>query len=196
MLSPDGTKAALKEGGDVWIHNLQRGTRARLTSASTSNHLPLWSSDGAQVIFGSNRGGDWDIYSQPADGSQAAEVFLARPYDQTPTSVLADGTVLYEEINPQTGFDLWVLSPGGVSQHRMASPLRVTPFNERDAEISPGSEGEPRWIAYTSDESGRSEIYVQSYPSGAKRMPVSTGGGFLPRWSRDGRSYSTSPGTL
>ncbi len=186
-LSPDGTKAAVRQHKDLWIHDLQRGTRSRLTSGNTSNFLPLWSSDGAQVIFASNRGGDWDIYSQPADGSRPAEVLLSRPYDQFPTSVLADGTLLYEEVNPQTGLDLWALSPGGPSHDAMASPFRVTPFNEGAAQVSPGPEGGPRWAAYASDESGRSEIYVQSYPSGANRIVVSTGGGFLPRWSRDGR---------
>ena len=69
----------------------------------------------------------------------------------------------------------------------MASPFRVTPFNEEGGEVSPGPEGRPSWVAYTSNESGRSEIYVQSYPSGGNRTPVSTEGGSLPRWSRDGR---------
>jgi serine/threonine-protein kinase len=186
-LSPKGTKAAVRQAWDLWIHDLQRGTRSRLTPAHTTNSLPLWSSDGARIIFASNRGGDWDIYSQPADGSRPAEALLSRPYDQFPTAVLADGTVLYHEINPQTGYDLWALSPGSPSQEGTTSPLPVTPFNERDAEVSPGPEGGPRWVAYTSNESGRSEIYVQSYPSGANRMPVSTGGGILPRWSRDGK---------
>ena len=149
--------------------------------------MPLWSSDGARIIFASNRGGDGDIYSQPADGSEPAEALLSRPYDQFPTSVLADGTLLYEEVNPQTGLDLWALSPSGPSQEGMASPFRVTPFNEGAAQVSPGPEGGPRWAAYVSDESGRSEIYVQSYPSSANRIVVSTGGGFLPRRSRDGR---------
>ena len=163
-LSPDGTKAAVKQGRDLWILNLVRGTRIRLTPAGTSNHLPLWSSDGTRVIFGSNRGGDWDIYSQPADASRPAAALLTRPYDQTPDSVMTDGTLIYDDVNPQTGFDLWTLSPGGVSQERTASPLRVTTFNERHAEVSPGPERGPRWLAYSSEESGRSEIYVQSYP--------------------------------
>ena len=191
-LSPDGTKAAVRQAADLWIHDLQRGTRSLLTPEHHHNFLPLWSGDGARIVFASNRGGDWDIYTQPADGSGPAEALLSRPYDQFPTAVLADGTVLYHEINPQTGIDLWTLSPGGPSQEGLSqegttSPIRVTPFNERDAEISPGPEGGPRWVAYASDESGRSEIYVQSYPSGASRIPISTGGGFLPRWSRDGR---------
>ena len=181
-LSPDGSKAAVRQGLELWIHDLQRGTRSRLTPASTFSAMPQWSSDGARIIFASTRGGDWDIYSQPADGSGPAEALLSRPYDQFPTSVSADGTVLYYEINPQTGVDIWTLS-----EEEMASPFRVTPFNEAAAEVSPGSRGGPRWVAYTSDESGRQEIYVQSYPSGANRTPVSTGGGFLPKWSRDGR---------
>jgi serine/threonine protein kinase/Tol biopolymer transport system component len=197
-LSPDGTKAAVRQAGDFWIHDLQRGTRTRLTPANAVNFLPLWSSDGDRIIFASNRGGDWDIYSQPADGSETAEALLSRPYDQFPTSVLADGTVLYGEINPQTGFDIWTLSPGGQSQEEMTSPFRVTPSNERDADVSPGPKGGSRWVAYTSDESGRSEIYVQSYPSGANRIPVSSGGGKLPRWSRDGKElfYVTGDGVV
>jgi hypothetical protein len=65
--------------------------------------------------------------------------------------------------------------------------LRVTPFNETQGQFSPGPEGAPRRVAYASDESGRSEIYLQSYPGGANRIPVSTAGGILPKWSRDGR---------
>src|SRR5262249_53685381 len=127
-------------------------------------------------------GGDWDIYSQPADGSGPAELLLKRPYDQFPYSIAADGTLLYAEINPKTARDLWTLSPEGKT-----SPIRVTPFNELVGQFSPGQEGAPRWIAYASDESGRSEIYVESYPGGTNRVAVSTGGGILARWSRDGK---------
>jgi Tol biopolymer transport system component len=181
-LSPDGVKAVVRHGLDLWIHDLQRGTRSRLTSGNGSNLLPLWSRDGTRIIFASTRGGDWDIYAQPADGSRPAETLLKRPYDQFPLSILADGTLLYVEIHPKTGRDLWILSPDGKT-----SALRVTPFNETQGQFSPGPVGGPRWVAYASDESGRSEIYVQSYPSGGNRIPVSTGGGILPRWSRDGR---------
>src|SRR5260370_190960 len=96
--------------------------------------------------------------------------------------MLEDGTLLYVEDHPKTGSDLWTLSPEGKT-----SPLRVTPFNEWDGQFSPGPQGGPRRLAYTSDESGRSEVYVQSYPGGANRIPVSTGGGVQPRWSRDGK---------
>ena len=170
MLSPDGTKAAVRHTWGIWIHDLERGTRSPLTAANTDNLSVQWSEDGEQIIFASNRGGDWDIYSEPADGSRPAEVLLTRPDDQFPTSVLADGTVLYHEINPDTGMDLWTLSQDGE-----VSPLRVTPFNARSARFSPGPEGRPRWVAYASNESGRSEIYMQSYPSGANRIAVCQG---------------------
>jgi serine/threonine-protein kinase len=181
-LSPDGLKAVVRYELDLWMHDLQRGTRIRLTSGAGGNILPLWSGDGARILYSSNRGGDWDIYSQSADGSGPAEVMLKRPYDQFPYSMLPDGTLLYHEINPKTGRDLWTLSPDG-----KPSLLRGTPFNEMSGQFSPGSDGGSRRIAYASDESGRYEIYLQSYPNGANRVPVSTGGGVLPRWSRDGK---------
>ncbi len=180
-LSPNGTKAVVRHGYQLWIHDLQRGTRSRLTSGNGNNLNPIWSRDGARIIFASNRGGDWDIYSQPADGSRPAEVLLKQPYAQYPVSILADGTLLYQEIHPQTGRDLWTVSPDG-----KASPLRVTPFNEGFGQFSPGTGGQ-RWVAYSSDESGQNEIYVQSYPGGANRIAVSTGGGSLPTWSSDGK---------
>jgi len=185
-LSPDGTKAVVRHGLELWIHDLQRGTLNRLTPGNAANILPLWSSDGTRIIFASNRGGDWDIYSQPADGSRPAEAVLKRPYDQFPHSILRDGTLLYGEIHPKTGRDIWTLSPDGKT-----TPLRVTPFNEGEGRFSPvpssGSGSAPRWVAYTSDESGRSEIYVQSYPGGTNRVVVSSGGGSQPRWSPDGK---------
>ena len=184
-LSPDGTKAAVRRGASIWIHDLQHGTRSPLTQGNSSNMLPMWSADGKRIIFGSNRGGDWDIWAQPADGSGPAEVLLKAPYDQFPQSVGRDGTVLYTEINPNTSRDMLMLSPDGKT-----TPLRVTPANEGEARFWPGtfsgSGSAKGWIAYTSDESGRREVYVQSYPGAANRIPVTREGGSQPRWSRDG----------
>jgi eukaryotic-like serine/threonine-protein kinase len=182
-LSPDGTKAVVRQGNTLWLHDLLRGTRSPLTPGGASNFLPSWSPDGSRVIFASNRGGSWDIYSQLADGSQPADVVLQRPYDQFPYAMLADGTVLYLEITA-TSRDLWTVSRDG-----QTTPLRVTPFNEGEARFSPGvsSAAGPGWVAYTSNESGRREVYVQSYPSGANRVAISNEGGSQPRWSPDGK---------
>jgi hypothetical protein len=192
-ISPDGTKAVVRLGLNLWNHDLQRGTSSPLTSGNDSNILPVWSRDGRRILFASNRGGDWDIYSQPADGSRTAEVLLKRPSDQFPYSFAPDGTLLFTEIGPRTGRDLWTLSPDG-----KASPVRVTGFNEYAAQFSPGAAGASRWIAYASDESGRTEIYVQSYPDGEHRIPVSTRGGIRPMWSFDGKElfYVTGDGLV
>ncbi len=191
-LSPDGTKAVVRRGVDLWIDDLQRGTRNRLTVPNSDNSQPLWSRDGTTIFFGSNRGGDWDIYSAPADGSHQEESFFERPYDQFPQSILADGTLIYSELNPKTGVELWVRSPDG-----KMSPLRVTSFTEDSGVFSPEAAGAPRRVAYISDESGRNEVYVQSYPSGANRIVVSSGGGVSPHWSPDGRElFYVSSGSL
>ncbi|MDO8681665.1 MAG: protein kinase [Acidobacteriota bacterium] len=182
-IAPDGTKAVVRHGTNLWIHDLQRGTRIPLTSGNnSSNFLPQWSSDGQRIVFASNRGGDWDFYSQPADVSGPAEPRLKRPYDQFPYSSLPDGTILFSELHPRTGRDLWIVAPDGKT-----SPVRVTPYNEMAGQFSPGPAGGPHRIAHSSDESGRYEIYVQAYPGGANRVPVSNEGGTWPTWSRDGK---------
>ncbi len=99
-LSPDGRKAVVRHGADLWVHDVERGTRTPLTSGNGSNLLPLWSHDGTEIVFASNRGGDWDIYAQPADASRPAEPRLKQPHDQFPLSMLSDGTLLYTEIDP------------------------------------------------------------------------------------------------
>ena len=180
-LAPDGSKAIVKQGYDLWVYDFQRGTHTRLTlhgSTREDSSSPEWSRDSRRVFFCVNRDGNWDIYAQPADGSQPAELVLKRPYDKFPTSTAPDGTLMFSEANPTTGEDLWLLSPAG-----KVSPWRVSQFNESNGVFSPDG----RWVAYDSDESGRSEIYMQSYPGGQRRFLVSTSGGFLPRWSSGGK---------
>ena len=98
------------------------------------------------------------MYSQPADGSRPAELLLKRPFNQYPTSITRDGTLLFGEGYPDHGEDPFTLSPDG-----KVTPVRVTPnFSELNAQFSPDG----RRLAYQSDESGRNEIYVEDYPGG------------------------------
>jgi Tol biopolymer transport system component/predicted Ser/Thr protein kinase len=185
-ISPDGSRALVHDTvgpiADIWVYDLKRpGSRERFTlqgSAGGVNQNPIWSRDGKRIFFASNRGGNWDIYSQPSDGSKMPEALLKRPYDQIPFSISKDGALFFYEYHPTTGGDIWSLAPDG-----KATPVRVTSFNEFDPVVSPDG----HWVAYTSNESGRYEVYIQDYPGGGKRIPVSTGGGDYQRWSRDGK---------
>ena len=181
-ISPDGTQAVVRQGANLWVLDLAQGSSRPLTSGNDVNLMPLWSRDGRKIVFASNRGGDWDIYAQAADGSQPAEVLLKTPGDQFPSDFAPDGTLLYTEHSSASGLDLWTLAPNGTSK-----PFRVSGANEWAASFSPEAGG-PHWVAYASDDSGRPEVYLQPYPSGDRRVPVSTSGGTHPVWSPDGRA--------
>jgi serine/threonine-protein kinase len=179
-VSPDGTRLALDVGGtnrDVWIWDLRRSSLTRLTNGPTEDMLPLWTLDGRRVFFSSDRTGNFDIYSQPADGSTEAKVELARPEFDAPNSFSPDGTqlIVFEEFR-----DLGVLD---LAQSNLR-PLLHRESSDRLGEISPDG----NWIAYESDESGEQiEIFVRPFPdvSGA-REKVSIDGGRYPRWGLPG----------
>jgi serine/threonine-protein kinase len=182
VLSPDGTKVVAAIDADLWVYELATGTRRRLTfygETGSSVASPMWSADGSRIIYSANESGDEDIYSQPADGSRPAELLLKRPFNQYPTSMTRDGTLLFGEGYPDHGEDPFTLSADG-----KVTAVRVTPnFSEVNAQFSPDG----RRLAYQSDESGRNEIYVEDYPGGGHRAVVSSEGGTTPMWSRDGK---------
>ena len=187
-LSPDGSKVLVNHGPELWIHDFKRGTQSRLTFPGSFATSPTWSPDGNTVLFASDIGGDFDIYSQPADGSRPAKLLLKRPYSQYPSSVGPDGTVAFAEAHPVTGEDLWLLSPDGKT-----TPYRVSRYFDSNPSFSPDG----RWLAYDSDESGRREVYVESYPARRGKVAVSSAGGTSPVWSRDSRElFYGSPEAL
>jgi DNA-binding winged helix-turn-helix (wHTH) protein/Tol biopolymer transport system component len=176
-LSPDGERLAVRIGEDLWMYDLPRSTLSRFTF-SGFNAYPVWTVDGSAIVYTSNRDGDLDLYTQPATGSAAAKRLLRRDSTQLPCSVLSDGTVAFVDVQAETGRDLWTMSPDG-----KITPFLVTPFNESACRFSPNG----RFLAYSSDESGRREIYVQRFPGPGEKIAVSTNGGNYPVWSRSGR---------
>jgi Tol biopolymer transport system component/predicted Ser/Thr protein kinase len=182
VLSPNGHKVLVQIAADLWVYDLDTGARRRLTfygNTGMNSSSPMWSTDGSRVIYSANEGVDYDIFSLPADGSRPAERLLKRPYNQYPTSLTPDGTLLFGEGYPDGGEDLYTLSPDG-----KVAPVRVTKaFSEVNAEFSPDGHR----LVYQSDESGRNEVYVEDYPGGGHRVVVSTDGGTIPMWSRDGK---------
>ena len=120
-----------------------------------------------------------NIYWQLADGSAPAERLSSSENTQNPSSWSPDGKVLaYDEEAPETARDIWVASP---QENKDPQPFLKTGFDEGNPSFSPNG----RWLAYDSDESGRPEVYVRSFPEVAAKQQISTGGGFAV-WSRDG----------
>jgi serine/threonine-protein kinase len=183
-LSPDGrtliATIGVENETDIWGLELQRGTLSRLTFEG-SNGAGIWTPDGTRIIFSSDERGPFNIYSKNADGSGRREQILDSDYTQFPTSWSPDGRFLaYTELNPSSGFDVWVLEMNGT---RKPKPLLNTRFNESGATFAPDG----RYLAYVSDESGQEEVYVRPFPDSGGKWQLSTHGGNEPVWGPTGR---------
>ena len=136
-------------------------------------------------VWTSSREGVGNLYQKAASGAGQDELLYRSANGKIPYDWSADGKfLLYSEINPQTNVDLWVLPLEG---ERKPWPWLNTPFVEETAKFAPNG----KWIAYTSNESGRFEVYVQAFTPGAAasgdKKQISTNSGAGPRWRRDGR---------
>jgi serine/threonine protein kinase len=192
-ISPDGTTVAVQriDRGfrDIWLHDLARGTASRLTVGPGSNGYPAWSPDGSRVSFFSARNGIGQPFQRNVRGAREDEV-LTDPVGEPPTPTSAedwsrDGRYLIlRSVHPTKQFDIWVLplNPDKPDERKAFLYLQ-TEFAEVWAKLSPDG----RWLAYTSDETKRNEIYVQSFPTPGNKLQVSTNGGERAVWSRDGK---------
>ena len=194
-LSPDGTRVAYvsREGSnsDVWVQDLQRATRTRLTDGPALDGRPVWSPEGREVVFGSQSGSSLGMRS--ADGSGSIVYLAAQNQNVFPSDWSADGRfLLYSWQHPVTAHDIWSLERTGTGNEGWTPRIFLaTPSREVGARLSPDG----RYVAYGSDESGRFEVYVQPFPEGGQRTTVSTEGGVGPVWSRDGTElFYVTPG--
>ena len=165
---------AVRIEGDIWVFDLERGTRTRLTFEG-DNDNPVWTPDGERITYSAAE----DIHWKRADGSGDAELLLTGEYPLIPCSWSPDGNVLAFFETKDSQRDIWVLPLEG---DRGRIPFFVTPFNERSPSFSPDG----RFVAYVSDESGRDEVYLQPYPGPGGKVPVSTDGGREPAWCPKG----------
>jgi eukaryotic-like serine/threonine-protein kinase len=184
-LSPDETKFAISRtdpnltGSDIWILDTS-GRSSRLTFDPAVETNPIWSPDGTRIVFSSNRLGPFDLYWKFASGAGNEELLLKSDNTKFALDWSADGQfVLYQDIAQTTQRDLWALPLFGDKK-----PIAVvqTNFNEAQGNFSPDG----HWVAYVSDESGTSQVYVQNFPPAGGKWMVSINGGSMPRWRRDG----------
>jgi eukaryotic-like serine/threonine-protein kinase len=181
-LSPDGQKITYLTAAREWqvyVYDLGRGTNSQLSGEGLAG-FPIWSPDGKRVLFSWAKSLASNLYSQTYDGSSPMERLTTSEYYQEAGSWSPDGkTVALVEGHPDTNYDIAVLD--------IASG-RVTPFlNSKFSEESPDLSSDGRWIAYSSDESKRDEVYVRPFPGPGMKQQVSTEGGVQPLWSGDGR---------
>jgi len=181
-LSPDGSKLAVSvlrdDNVDVWVYDLEREVATRLTFDENYDADEVWSPDGEYLAFTSSRDGVGNVFLKRADGSGELEKLTSQETSFWPSSWSADGRYL-AGVAVGNGLDVWILPVGDGGE---LEPFETSPFAELEPNFSPNG----RWIAYTSNESGRYEIYVRTFPAGQGKWQISDGGGGDPRWSRDG----------
>jgi Tol biopolymer transport system component len=186
-LSPDDKRVAFSRPGqgdtDVWLTDLERGITSRFTFQPSFNNVPIWSPDGRRIVFASGRDNGIDLYQRASDGSSKDQLLLklaAQPL-VFPSDWSADGRfITYYRTDPKTQLDIWTVPTDG---ERKPVPYLHGDFNESQPQFSPDG----RWMAYVSDESGISQVYVQSFPTLGGQRQISADGGVQPRWRRDGQ---------
>jgi len=171
---------------DVWTYELQRESAKRLTFNPAIEVAPMWSPDGSRLVFSSNRQVTFDLYIKNSDGTQQEKSLVHGDNDSFPSDWSRDGKyILYTQ-----GSDLWFLT----LQDLKSSLFLKAPSVVRNGQFSPDG----KWVAYASNESGKWEIYVTSFPDARGQWQVSTAGGEQPRWRGDGKElfYLSSDGKI
>jgi Tol biopolymer transport system component len=195
-LSPDGQRVALLRSvdgnTDVWLID-RRGVPSRFTSNPAIDGSPVWSPHGDRVAFVSTRNGVYDLFEKPASGAADERLLLPTSQNKRALSWSQDGRfLLFGVQGPNNAGDLWVLPMTGGD--RTPFPVLHSPFDEIEGQFSPDG----HWLAYVSNESGRYETYIRTFPDDGGKWPVSTAGGTQPRWRHDGKElfYLAPDGAL
>jgi Tol biopolymer transport system component len=174
-------EVAVDRANAIWIVDLNTGVGRPLTEPTTATYA-VWSPSDDRIVFASRRSGRMDLYeAHAADPAGAERVLYADKLDKFPTSWSPDGRyLLFQAVSLDTGADVWVLPLTG---ERTPRPMIKTPANERQARFSPDG----HWVAYTSDESGRTQVNVAPFPGPGRAQVISAAGGDAPHWARSGK---------
>ena len=192
-LSPGGSHFAINleepasGNSDIWVFDLERNVRTRLTFEIGNDDDPVWSPDGRSIYYASARAGKYDLYRKNSSGAGNEELILQTSSSKWPISISSDGTTLmiYGIGGRGTGDDLWSLpiDPAAGGPAGELTPFQQTEFDEDDAHLSPDG----RWVAYSSNETGRYDVYVRPFPGPGGKWQISNSGGDFSVWRRDGR---------
>jgi serine/threonine protein kinase/Tol biopolymer transport system component len=183
-LSPDGKRVAATLTGEseienLWIVELSNNVFSRFTFGRSRDRSVSWSHDGKRIFFSSERDGMVGLYQKLANGAGEPDLFLDSAELKRLGSSAPNGDLVFGSQGVKTGWDLWVLSQGGTEPE----PYLRNEFQETEGQLSPDG----HWIAYVSDESGRSEVFVSAFPTPIGKWQISTDGGTTPRWRPDGK---------
>ena len=176
---------------DIWLYDLPRSTASRFTFDPKHDDHPVWSPDGSRLVFSSNRSGHYELYQKTVGSGGEGEILVESPFPKFASDWSRDGRfIIYYQVDPKTKNDIWVLPVRRAGGNGKPFPYLQTEFNESWAKLSPDG----RWLAYTSDETKQSEVYVQSFPTPGGKWKVSV------RWRQPpscgamtARNCSTSP---
>ena len=182
-LSPDGQRLAFGDGSDIWVYEAQRDILTRLTFGGANYLVPVWSPDGRYILF-SGAEGIWWVRS---DAAGKPQLLIRGKNPLYPFSFTPDGKRLaYNEVNPTTAYDVLtapIEKDGAGLRAGKPEIFLQTSADERNAVFSPDG----RWLAYTSNESGKYEVYVSAFPDKGGKWQISNSGGAYPVWSRNGQ---------
>jgi eukaryotic-like serine/threonine-protein kinase len=188
-LSPDGQRIAYATAGrewQVWVYDLNIGTNSRLSGEGRAGY-PIWTPDGKRIVFGWLKSAIRNLFSQPYDGSSPMERLTTSEYEQRPGVWSSDGqTVAGVEYHADAAYDIVLLE----ARSGRVRPFLNSQFNEMYPEFSPDG----RWIAYSSNESKRDEVYVRPFPGPGMKHQVSSQGAASRCGRETGNSFSTAGG--
>jgi len=187
-LSPDGTRASIIEGdpnSDLWVYELDRGFRTRLTTNEQVILTPLWTRDGSEILYVSGTsatvGSDYKLMRRPSTGGGKATEVARSKVRIEPTDITPDGKTLVADHGPIGNTTIWTYPLGEPDK---ASALMEATGMQTEGRISPDG----RWMSFTALQGGRLEAFVVAFPSGTGRQQVSAAGGSEARWAPDGRT--------
>jgi len=170
-----------EQGEDVWVLHLATGSLSRITFGETTVFNPIWSPDGRHLAYSVASHGLPEIHWKRIDGFEGSERLVVGKSAVFPGTMTPDGSeLIYVMDNRDTGTDIMAVAMTAEHQTR---PLLHEKYHEYQPTLSPDG----RWLAYTSDETGHSEVFVRTYPDLMRKWQVSRDGGNEPCWTHNGR---------